>query len=623
MTELRPPPRTHIAILGVGPWGLCAFERLVAHLRAQPAALRRSTLHLVDPRPFGTGIYEPDQPDFLVMNNMCGDIQLAQGAPGPASGYALSLFDWAQREGFRWSGHRCRRSDTGVAVTPRDFLPRSIMGEYLNWFFETVRSSAPPEVEVVTYLMAAVALRPASNGRETVVLQSGETVTCDYVIVTIGHPPNRATKTDAITPQSPYPVGARIGSLAAGESIAIAGMGLVAMDTVAACTLGRGGSFEPDGPRLRYVPSGNEPNIFIYSRSGLPFRAKPENLDPFPLYTTAIFATPSALRHRIEDVGPAWRFQRDLLPVFLREMQARYYLQHVSLSRGLQEADALREVLSCADTEVAMQDALRPYEQDYGMFDPAALFWGPPLQFRDGADYTRFIRAELTANLDDIARFNNASPTVAAAETFRHLRDTLRDIVERDMPDPSAYADFNAIKTQVARLISGPPFWRLEQLIALQTAGLLHFSSGPAPTVTAAEDGLQLTSTRLDQEWTGSVTRVFKGYSDDARVRFSACPMITQMVADGRLRERYCGSDQAVGVDLSEEAQPINRRGIAEPAILMFGTLSEGARYFTHYIASPVRGKRGFEEIDRGTRSIVARLVARLRAFAHPTKVET
>ena len=80
-----------------------------------------------------------------------------------------------------------------------------------------------------------------------------------------------------------------------GESVAIAGMGLVGFDLLTALTVGRGGTFEDVGDRKRYRPSGNEPLIHLYSRSGIPYCAKSAHgVDPYGEYRPVV-CTPEAI----------------------------------------------------------------------------------------------------------------------------------------------------------------------------------------------------------------------------------------------------------------------------------------------------------------------------------------
>src|SRR6185312_16216780 len=65
-----------VAIVGVGPWGLCALERVVTLARQE---LRRGVdiaVHVVDPGTPGSGVYDVTQPDYLLLNNPCGQLTL-------------------------------------------------------------------------------------------------------------------------------------------------------------------------------------------------------------------------------------------------------------------------------------------------------------------------------------------------------------------------------------------------------------------------------------------------------------------------------------------------------------------------------------------------------------------
>ena len=98
----------------------------------------------------------------------------------------------------------------------------------------------------------------------------------DHAIVTSGHTANQEAGESGSHPRSlsPYPIAPYVERLPSDATVGVAGMGLVAIDVVTGLTIGRGGHFVPDGDGLRYAPSGREPIIHMFSRSGLPFTAK-------------------------------------------------------------------------------------------------------------------------------------------------------------------------------------------------------------------------------------------------------------------------------------------------------------------------------------------------------------
>src|ERR1017187_7484704 len=65
-------------IVGLGSWGLCVLERAVNCARRSTSSIR---IHVVEPGQLGGGVYAMEQPDYLVLNNPCGQLSL-YAAPG-------------------------------------------------------------------------------------------------------------------------------------------------------------------------------------------------------------------------------------------------------------------------------------------------------------------------------------------------------------------------------------------------------------------------------------------------------------------------------------------------------------------------------------------------------------
>ena len=83
--------------------GLCVLERTVSRARQVGTPVR---LHLVEPAQLGGGVYSAEQPDFLVLNNACGQLSLYVAPDGDAlPPYAVGLHPWAVVRGYRWVGY--------------------------------------------------------------------------------------------------------------------------------------------------------------------------------------------------------------------------------------------------------------------------------------------------------------------------------------------------------------------------------------------------------------------------------------------------------------------------------------------------------------------------------------
>ena len=57
-----------IAIVGLGPWGACALERVVTTARQGLRAGLEIEVHVIEPGTPGSGIYDVTQPDYLLLN---------------------------------------------------------------------------------------------------------------------------------------------------------------------------------------------------------------------------------------------------------------------------------------------------------------------------------------------------------------------------------------------------------------------------------------------------------------------------------------------------------------------------------------------------------------------------
>ncbi len=207
------------------------------------------------------------------------------------------------------------------------------MGEYLEWFYEVLCSEAPSNVEVQHHRSLAVDIEPIDGGGERVYLDNGTSIAVDQVILTTGHMEDMATRgsVSALVTR-PYPVEAYLGSTGPDDKVAIEGMGLVAMDVLTALTIGLGGRYtEGEAGNLCYHPSGREPSLYLFSRSGYPYCAKSFGAsDPMGEYKPAICTVDAVASLKKGDRGQGKRqmdARRDLLPLVFAEMELHYYAE--------------------------------------------------------------------------------------------------------------------------------------------------------------------------------------------------------------------------------------------------------------------------------------------------------
>jgi len=581
-----------VAIIGVGAWGLCVLERTISHARRSNQPIR---VHAIEPGVLGGAAYGPDQPDYLVLNNACGQLSLyASPDSAVAPGYSLSLFEWARSRGYRWFGDECRIESGGRPITAGDYLPRRLMGEYLAWFYDTAIRELPPNLEFVRYHSAAIDIVNQADDRERVVLADGRSIVVHHVVLTSGHTPNQesAARPGQVQTRPAYPIEQLANSLAPGEQVAVSGMGLVAFDIMAALTTGRGGHFRDAGERKVYVASGREPLVNLYSRSGMPYCAKSiTGTDPTGDYrpvicTPEVFATirgdQRAGRRQVD-------LRSELLPLLLAEMRARYYVQAATNSGGPGYAQQVRTQLTEGWRAGDLDGVTAKLAGRHGVFVAEEhLFAGEDRTYASSDEYEKHFYAMVEDDLDE-ALLPWGSPVKAAQEVLRILRDDIRSIIEFGGLSLTSYVDFkHNVKGRINRLEAGPPLVRLQQLLALMDAGIVRVPFGPDPAIRVDAAGQTVfTSTNLDIAHSAPMSSIVRGHLDMPSLEKSASPLLSSLYQAGRLTQLRYG-DTAVGsVGLSEDFHPYDRDGRVQPNISVLGVLTEGARYFTHYLPSP------------------------------------
>jgi hypothetical protein len=144
------------------------------------------------------------------------------------------------------------------------------------------------------------------------------------------------------------------------------------------------------------------------------------------------------------------------------------------------------------------------------------------------------------------------------------------------------------VRGRINRLEAGPPPLRSQQLLGLLDADVVRIPFGPNPEVSNADGGgVHLRSTALDQPSEVTVDGVVRGHLDLPSLARSGSPLLNRLYAKGRLTQLSYG-DTAVGsVAISEDFHPYDAEGRLQTHLSLLGVLTEGVRYFTHYLPSP------------------------------------
>ncbi|WP_405874472.1 FAD/NAD(P)-binding protein [Streptomyces sp. NBC_00005] len=463
--------RPSLVIVGAGPRGTGLIERIAANA-PQLYAGSGLDIHLVDPHQPGAGrIWRAAQSPLLWMNSHAEDVTMftdeTVAMEGPVR-EGPTLHEWAGIDG-------------------RVFADRQLQGSYLRWVHERAVAALPPDVTVHHHPRRALRVSGSREGHQQVWLEGRpRPLLADLVVLALGHldaelddqQDQLAAYAEAhglVHLPPDFTADSDLSALQAGEPVLVRGFGLAFVDLMVLLTEGRGGRYEGD----TYVPSGQEPMLYVGSRRGVPYHSKigydwSGERPPLPRF----FGPPEVEALLARPAG--FDFRRDVWPLVEKELGFAHY-------HRLFTVHPERTAMPWAD-----------FEEKYAAGSGADLQVLVASAVPDPAD--RLDLDALDHPLDGV-RYSS----------FEEFQEGLRGYVEQDLsrrhdprysPDLAVFLGLLSVYGQLVRLggigpwwhgffsylASGPPGPRLRQMLALSRAGVLKFLG--ADMTVRAEDGV-------------------------------------------------------------------------------------------------------------------------------------
>jgi uncharacterized NAD(P)/FAD-binding protein YdhS len=447
--------RLRVAIVGVGPKGVFALERLLDHAhRAGP--LPGLHVDLFEPHPVaGAGpVYDPGQPAYLRMNvaasmlDLWGDETRAVGA-----GERRSFVDW--------------RRAAGDGEPDERYPPRALVGRYLADGLARLCAAAPAHVTIARQRTAVRALRRCGSSWAITPSDGSVRDGYDEVLVAVGHATGAGAGAGAAWPHAAplipavFPV-TRLAPahVPPGATVAVRGFALTFLDAALALTEGRGGRFAADDHpyRLRYVPSRGDAGVIVpFSRTGRPMLAKPDPALAAGL--PALETIAGTARAQILALADGFRVRDDLVAVLAQAAEASLHAAgrapEVSAERWLGQA--------C--------DGLAP---------------PTPLSPAEEIEHSLAVGAGLAA--PDLAW--------ALGHTWRAIYPALVTRLGHGGLAGRQRPVFHALATTLERVAFGPPAVNAAKLLALIAAGRVDLAHVAGARLQGGAQGTVLSSAR-------------------------------------------------------------------------------------------------------------------------------
>ncbi|MES2161206.1 MAG: FAD/NAD(P)-binding protein [Pseudomonadota bacterium] len=602
--------RHSVTIIGMGPRGLSAFERIAAIAAGRQLAL---DINLIEPGDCGPGVHSTRQPQHLLINTIASQVTLFP-APGavqyPPVCATPSLTAWARQAGYRRVGERYYQlgEHGGADITEADYLPRSLLGEYLAWAYGQIAAALPSSVRLTHHRLRARDLWRQPDGAYTVELDTGYLVHSDFVFLTTGHGRNQPSGLDEKLAafareharhnsrlafvRHAYPL-AQLNGIGAGARVAIQGLGLSAHDIIAELTVGRGGAFVRGEHGLRYERSGGEPRLTLCSRNCLPAAARGVNQKGLDGRHQPHYFTPDAVAalRRLALASRGSRqldFERELLPLLKREMAWVY-----------------RSTLAKAALDPA---SFVPTADDDALIDQL-LFPLRARQFATLDEFRAFFHDWLREDLAEAKLGNVGSATKAATDVLRDVRATLQAAIEHGGLTPTSHRQFlECYHPAFNRSAFGPPLRRNQELLALLDAGVIEILSGPHASIELDERNACYV---LSTQFGGGVVRhpvdvLLIARLDGFFPTIDDSLLIRNVLRRGLVRPYFNGSFHPGGIDIDAAGRPRDDCGQPSRNLWALGYLAEGAHYYTHALPRPQMRSRQVLDADRSVHAMVA-----------------
>nr|WP_151769710.1 FAD/NAD(P)-binding protein [Streptomyces abyssomicinicus] len=616
-----------VAVVGAGPTGVGVTERLLANAPLL-APGRPVEIVLVDPHPAGPGrVWRDGQSPLMRMNSFAKDVTLFPGTsvrcdgpprPGP------SLAAWAADTAAGLLPPVDPRLAPDLRETgPDTFATRRLQGAYLSWFLHEVTRQAPPGVRVSVRPGRAVALTGAPDGGQRVLLEDGSPLDAHAVVLALGHLDARPRGEEAaaaafaerhrLTYLPPGLVAdADLSAVPPGADVLVRGLGLAFFDLMALLTEGRGGRYARDGDgALRYVPSGREPRLLVGSRRGLPYRGKPTH--------RPVLGLPRELRYfpdvaeRLLARDGAVDFRRDLWPVVVKDLGHAYYRElfaarpeHTTMPWW--QFEELHATATPQELDELVAKAVPEPAHRFDLDDLRAPLRHAALGSAEafGAHFAALLERELRRGADPARSADTAvyGALLLLFDRLPRLRGRMDPRSEAEELDGAWLSLFNLVA-------SGPPAFRLEELVALCRAGVVR----PLGSVTRVELDESAGLYRAGgANFPGTVTAavLVDARVPDPTVTGTADPLLASLHAAGEVSEEVLG-DPATGyrtttgrIAVDGHGRLVGADGRAHPARYALGwnTSLRGARAF----AIPGTDAATFRHGDRVARAVLSGL---------------
>lgn len=540
--------KKYVTIVGGGPKGFYALERLLTHL------ITTYSIEPIEIHWFNTNTYfacgqnyRTDQPDNLLVNYAIGNISAWETeSDEQCIADRKNLTDWIRT--YKQRGTR--------KVDERDFASRELVGHYLLDCLYHTMQVVPAHITLHLANESIVDIEDHQDGYRLYSDTAKLPFNYQSLILVTGNNYKNHTFHNEQIPNtlsyfnSAYPIQI-LDSIPDAAEVAIQGYGLTFIDVALHLTEGRGGEFVYRNDELCYQPSGREVIMYPFSRTNLLMLPRQGTLEG-EQYNLE-FITDEWIENLPKDQKPD--FQKNVVPVLEREVEYAFY-SVLWKEKNLSKMQIIQRLDS---------DKIEKPFTIYQLFTP-----NKDLAYIQLTYYHEFITDILYYIISEIKKDPTESPIAQAVQACRASLLQMPKIYNFCGLDGKSQAYFE--KTWLGnmnRLSFGPPLTNIEKIYSLMKAGLIQCRYGTLPKLTFNDTGLGITNEVFTKTFT---------YFIDGRVAKSQLSHSNSVLYDNLFKRGIV--TELVNDEYHTGAIVVNPDGtipgLTERPIYVYGTATEG-----------------------------------------------
>lgn len=501
-----------IAIIGIGPRGGFAFEKLIEKLIQNKAFKQIHILLFEQSQNFGNGpVYDIDQNSSNWINITERILDLPKRKTLKFNSVLIKEFPSYKEWAFNDEGFDRTKLDT--------YPPRSKIGEYLYQRFDSLSKPLIKSGLISIINDRVEYLHWLKNGKLFLKTLNDEFKEIDEVLLTIGHQPTKKDKQilrwDKFASEhknfkffkEAYPTDLYLNSkiLKNGTNIGVRGFGLAMIDIARAIALNFGNFIctDQDTKACKFNSASSFQNyIFPFSLDGLPPVPKPINAtidQNFKPTQQSLYQFEKIISdHKIQEFASSSKFLLDAfspiaakifndLPLKLKNDQTKN-IENI-IKKWLKESSYSHPLIISKDQT-----------PDKSMRDFVGMAVG---KFPVSLDY-------------------------CVGQVWRHCQPTIYSALSHNNCNDEVFSDIIRIDESTKRYSYGPPVESIQQLLALIDAGFLNINFVNNPSIQLTKNGWKLALNNKHVH----IKIMIDSVIDSPKVTEVTSPLIKKMLVD-------------------------------------------------------------------------------------------